>query len=213
MASQTPALLQMIIWTGIGFISGSLPFSVWIGRLMLGKDIRQYGDANPGATNVIRAGGKLTGALALVLDAFKAFIPVAIAIYWVGIDGWLLVPVALAPVFGHAYSPFLHFRGGKALACTLGIWTALTMWEGPVVGGLLLVIFVPIFGAGGWSVVMMGICMFIWFLLAPAAWNSVAARPPTPVLLTILTINIGFLAYRYRDDLSHPPAFRRKKDQ
>jgi glycerol-3-phosphate acyltransferase PlsY len=107
--------MNTLIWTLIAFIAGSLPFSVWVGRLALRTDIRRYGDHNPGATNVGRAGGWQWGALALLLDMLKGALPVGLAWYWGGLAGWALLPVALAPVLGHGYSPFLGFRGGKAL--------------------------------------------------------------------------------------------------
>ena len=47
-------MLEILVWTVVAFICGSLPFSVWVGHLLLKKDITTYGDANPGATNVIR---------------------------------------------------------------------------------------------------------------------------------------------------------------
>ena len=52
----------------ISFLCGSLPFSVWLGKLFVGVDVRQYGDGNPGAANVFRAGNKVVGLVALLLD-------------------------------------------------------------------------------------------------------------------------------------------------
>ena len=66
-------MLFPILWIILCFLCGSLPFSVWIGAFLLGKNIRQYGDANPGATNVLRAGGKASAALALLLDRVLGF--------------------------------------------------------------------------------------------------------------------------------------------
>ena len=119
--------MTTFVWFIIGFGCGALPFSVWVGRLALRTDIRSYGDHNPGATNVIRAGGWQWGALALLLDYFKGAIPVGVAHFFMGLEGMALAIVALAPVLGHAYSPFLGFRGGKAVAATFGIWTGLTL--------------------------------------------------------------------------------------
>ena len=50
--------MATFLWSFIAFACGSLPFSVWVGRLLLGKEITRYGDTNPGATNVFRAGGR-----------------------------------------------------------------------------------------------------------------------------------------------------------
>ena len=122
---------QALVWTLIGFFSGSLMFSYWIGRAALHRDIRDVGDGNPGMTNVLRSGGKGLAALAFVLDVLKAAIPVSIAYWAVGIQDVWLIPVALAPVVGHAYSPWLHFRGGKAVAASFGMWIALTIFVIP----------------------------------------------------------------------------------
>jgi glycerol-3-phosphate acyltransferase PlsY len=61
------------------FWLGACPFSVWIGRWVLGKDIRDYGDGNPGAANVFRAGGRKSGCLAVILDTTKGVPFVALA--------------------------------------------------------------------------------------------------------------------------------------
>ena len=75
--------LPMSVWIallmiGLAFALGSLPFSVWLGYAFMRKDVRRYGDHNPGATNVFRAGNRLVGLLALMLDISKAAVPVGI---------------------------------------------------------------------------------------------------------------------------------------
>ena len=87
--------MTIFFWTIVAFLAGSIPFSVWLGRLALRTDIRRYGDHNPGATNVARAGGWQLGALALVLDMLKGAIPVGLAWYWGGLNDWALVPEAV----------------------------------------------------------------------------------------------------------------------
>jgi len=88
-----------ILWAIIGFLSGSLMFSYWIGRRVLHRDIREVGDGNPGATNLIKAGSIPLGIFALLLDALKGALPVAMAKYVLGLTGVPLVIVALAPIF------------------------------------------------------------------------------------------------------------------
>ena len=63
--------MNAILWTAIAYLCGSVPFAVWLGRLLLGKDIRRFGDGNPGGTNVIRAGGKGLGLAVVFLDGLK----------------------------------------------------------------------------------------------------------------------------------------------
>lgn len=191
-------MITTLLWTIIGFFSGALMFSYWIGRWALRKDIREVGDGNPGMTNVLKAGGKGWGAFAFALDAFKGAIPVALAKWVFGLSGWYLVPVALAPILGHAFSPFLRFRGGKAVAVSAGVWMALTIWEAPTMGGVLLGVWFAVVSVSGWAVVFMSLSLFAYFLLTN----------PDPVLLAIWVGNTAVLAWKYRADLRLFPAPR-----
>lgn len=182
----------------IGFLAGSLPFSLWLGRLALRMDIRTVGDGNPGATNVLRAGGKKWGALALLLDALKGAIPVAVAHYALGITGVGLWAVAMAPPLGHAYSPLLGFRGGKALASSAGVWCGLTIWEIPTIGGLLLGFWFAFIDNSGWAVIFM--------LLSTLAYLLLTGAPP--ILLAVLVGHFLLLAWKYRADLRVAPHLR-----
>jgi glycerol-3-phosphate acyltransferase PlsY len=125
-------LVSFFAFFVLSFLLGSLPFSVWIGRLFSGRDVRAVGDGNPGATNTLKAAGWRAGLLALMLDITKGALPVGLA--WVVFTwrGWEIVPLALAPVLGHAFSPFLGGKGGKALAVSLGIWIGLLLWKAPL---------------------------------------------------------------------------------
>lgn len=71
----------------IAFLCGSLPFSAWLGKIFLGLDVRHCGDGNPGAANTFRAGNKLVGLLALILDISIAAVPVGLAYFNLGIRG------------------------------------------------------------------------------------------------------------------------------
>jgi glycerol-3-phosphate acyltransferase PlsY len=108
---------------------GACPFSVWIGRLFLGKDIRNYGDGNPGAANVFRAGGIKLGSLALFLDIAKGFPFVFLAGWVFKLPEAAVLAVALSAILGHAFSPLLQLRGGKAIAVTFGTLFALPQHE------------------------------------------------------------------------------------
>jgi acyl phosphate:glycerol-3-phosphate acyltransferase len=130
--------MNSLAWIAAGLLLGSLPFSVWIGRIFLRKDIREYGDGSPGATNVARAGSKSLYVIAALLDAFKGTVPVWLAQMLSGASGWGLAAIAVAPVLGHAFSPFLKFRGGMGVATTFGVWLGLTGWLGPSVMALCI---------------------------------------------------------------------------
>jgi glycerol-3-phosphate acyltransferase PlsY len=208
------ALLSPNFWLflAIGFVAGSLPFSLWIGRLFLHEDIRKFGDANPGATNVFRAGsgarGKALGLLAVLLDGFKSAIPVGIAWLWVGLDGLPMALVAVAPVAGHAWSPFLRFRGGKAVASTAGTWTGLTVWEGVTILGLGLFLATRFWKANGWAVMAAMALLLAWLLLTPPSWNGLGVRPDPALIITTWLLNMAILIWKHRADLAQPPQRR-----
>lgn len=125
-------------WIAAALVLGTFPFSLWIGKIFLHKDIRKFGDGAPGATNVARAGGRALYLTAVLLDAFKGTVPVWLAQMLSGLTGWELAAVAMAPVVGHAFSPFLGFRGGMGMATTFGVWLGLTGWLGPVIMALCI---------------------------------------------------------------------------
>lgn len=109
---------------GLGaYVLGSIPFGLVVTRAMGLGDVRQIGSGNIGATNVMRTGNKLAGALTLLLDAGKGVIAVLIARFAVGEDAAQVA--ALTAFLGHLYPVFLGFRGGKGVATYLGVLLAL----------------------------------------------------------------------------------------
>lgn len=172
--------------------------SVWIGKWALGVDIRSFGDGNPGATNVFRAGSKGWGIVALLLDFLKGAVPVALANFGFGLDGWMLTAVALAPILGHAYSPFLGWQGGKALAVTFGIWTGLSLFVVPVLLGICFAVWLPLLKPEGWAVLIGGLTLLLILLLTSG--TSVWAACCVGMVL--------ILAWTHRSDLRHKPVLR-----
>ena len=189
-------LRSTLFWSVLGFALGSLPFSYWLGRLALGRDIRVVGDGNPGSANVWRAGSWRLGVPALLLDFLKGALPVGLAVQRYGLAGWAMVPVALAPVLGHAFSPFLRLRGGKAVATTFGIWTGLTLWLGPTVLGLAVAVIRSLQSVDAWTL-----------MLGMAAWLGVLVLSggATLPLLAVWAGNLAILVWKHRTDLRTPP--------
>lgn len=177
-----------------GFLCGALPFSVWIGHYGLRKDIRHYGDGNPGTFNVMRAGGIQWGVLALLADIGKGALPVGLAAQTFHIDGWGLVAAGIAPILGHAFSPFLGFKGGKAIATSGGVWIGLTLGTAFLVGVVMLVYWYLAVTVSGWAVMLTSVSLLLHLLLIGAGW----------VLLVIWTLNAALFAYKHRDDLRKP---------
>ena len=115
---------------GAGYLAGSIPFGLLLGRLFAGVDVRQAGSGNIGATNVARTAGRRLGVLTLVLDAAKGALAVGVTAWMLGEPndaGW---PAAagLAAFLGHVFPVWLRFRGGKGVATALGAFLALTPW-------------------------------------------------------------------------------------
>ena len=109
-----------------GFLSGSVLYSELLPRLFRGVDIReQADDHNPGATNAFKYGGFGLGLFSLICDLAKGFLPIQFALHFItpSTSGFSLV--LCAPVLGHAFSPFAHFKGGKAIAASFGVLLAL----------------------------------------------------------------------------------------
>jgi glycerol-3-phosphate acyltransferase PlsY len=134
------------------FFLGAVPFSVIIGRVFLGRDIRAYGDGNPGAVNVFRAGGRLTGYLAVALDVAKGFPFVFAAHAALDLPVTQVVLTGLAALLGHAFSPFLRGHGGKAIAVTFGVVLAMPDFGVAVVFAVCLVAGALLVEPDAWSV-------------------------------------------------------------
>ena len=113
---MTPLALLMII---AAYLLGSISSAVLISRLYRLPDPRKSGSSNPGATNVLRLGGKSAAALVLVSDILKGMLPVWLS-YFLGINPFLLAIIGIAACLGHIYPLFFHFQGGKGVATALG---------------------------------------------------------------------------------------------
>ena len=109
-----------------GYLVGSIPFAIVVGKWLWHVDVRLHGSGNVGTTNVFRVLGRKAGTLVLVGDMGKGFLPVAVAILvFPGWAAWYPVIVGLAALLGHMYSVFLRGAGGKGVATGAGVILAL----------------------------------------------------------------------------------------
>jgi len=129
----------IMLFVLIGFLSGSMMFSYWLGLLAL-KDIRHYGDGNPGAFNLWHVAGYKFGILGVVLDFLKGYFPLSVLISKGHISDVEIAPVAVAVILGHVFSPFLKWRGGKGIAVTFGVWSAVTRFNVSIAYAVILAI-------------------------------------------------------------------------
>lgn len=108
----------------LGYLCGSLASAVVVCRMMKLPDPRKGGSGNPGATNVLRLGGKKAAALTLAGDVLKGVIPVLLA-HLLTDSPAILAGTAVAAVVGHMYPVFFGFKGGKGVATAFGAVAAL----------------------------------------------------------------------------------------
>lgn len=117
-----------ILWVGMAYIIGSVPFGLVLARALCGVDPRTAGSGNVGATNVARLCGTPLGVATLVCDVLKGALPVWVAL-GMGGGAVFVSATALAAVLGHRYSCFLGFRGGKAVATSIGVFMPVAFWQ------------------------------------------------------------------------------------
>jgi glycerol-3-phosphate acyltransferase PlsY len=113
-------MIEPLLLAALGYLVGSISSAVLVCRLMGLPDPRTQGSGNPGATNVLRFGGRLAGGLTLAGDFLKGTLPVLVAIA-VDAGGAGLALAGLGAYLGHLYPVFFGFRGGKGVATGLGV--------------------------------------------------------------------------------------------
>ena len=134
------SLLLDVVLTGGGYLVGSIATAILVARALGLGDPRLSGSGNPGATNILRIGGRKAALLTLLGDLIKGVVPIVIA-RLLGLEDWALAAVALATFLGHLYPVFFGFRGGKGVATALDILLALLPELGLSVLGLWILVF------------------------------------------------------------------------
>ncbi len=171
------------------YLIGSIPVGVVLGK-MKGVDPRKTGSGNIGATNVMRAGGKVLGIVTLLADTAKGFIPVAVA-GALGAGELVISSVGLAVFLGHVFPVFLRFRGGKGVATALGVYIAVR----PSVILAAFIIFVIVFMI--WRYV--SLASIIGAVIVPIGLYIVKA----PCTFVVMAGIIGLIAIiRHKDNIS-----------
>ncbi|HKN24915.1 MAG TPA: glycerol-3-phosphate 1-O-acyltransferase PlsY [Candidatus Acidoferrum sp.] len=122
MAGVSLATLPIVL---AGYLLGSIPFGLIFAKLFAGKDVREHGSGNIGATNVSRVVGPIAGVLTLLLDSVKGVAAVWLAARLTDHAATAMVLAGLAALLGHCFPVWLKFKGGKGVATALGIFIAL----------------------------------------------------------------------------------------
>jgi glycerol-3-phosphate acyltransferase PlsY len=172
-----------------GYLLGSLSSAIVIAKSFRLTDPRSVGSGNPGATNMLRVGGKPAAAATLVGDVLKGVIPVAVAQPW--LSGWALALVALAAFLGHLYPVFFGFRGGKGVATGLGVYLALA----PLLAGLMIATWLVVAAVSRYS----SLAALVAAVSAPL-WTLWLY--PTPPLLILAVVLAGLLLWKHNDNIA-----------
>lgn len=130
--------LQLIVWPLLGYLLGSISSAVIVARLFELDDPRHSGSGNPGATNVLRTGGKAAALLTLIGDMGKGVVAVLLAQHF---DASVpaIALTAIAAFLGHLYPLYFSFKGGKGVATAIGIYFALSWQLGVIFIGVWLI--------------------------------------------------------------------------
>ena len=150
--------LEIISIILISYLFGSIPFGLILTKIFIGKDIRNIGSGNIGATNVLRSGNKFVGYLTLILDILKAVIPILFIKFYYSDQLYL---ASLSVFIGHVFPVWLKFRGGKGVATYVGILFCLNYLSGLVFCIIWLLIFL-IFKYSSLSSMTSSFCMPIF---------------------------------------------------
>ena len=197
------ATLEVLAALVLGYLCGSLPFGLWLGRLFKGVDVRTLGSGNLGATNVYRSLGPGIGVVTLLLDIAKGAVPVAFlpgtALFasFPGGPQWCALAVGVGAVAGHVWTFLASFHGGKGVATTAGVLLALSP---PAFGVFVAVFLVTLLATRYVSVG--SILAAVAFPIALARFEPGGMRSPgfaLGVALAVLVVvrhreNIGRLA-------------------
>ena len=173
----------------LAYLLGSISSAIIVSRLMGLPDPRTLGSNNPGATNVLRIGGKKAAAITLFGDGLKGFIPVFIALK-LGVSPLVLGLTGLAAFLGHLYPIFFGFKGGKGVATLLGVQFGFSWMIGAAIAGIWLII--------AYGLKISSLAALIAMALAPlVVWYF----SREPALITIQAIISIILFWRHRTNI------------
>lgn len=174
----------------IAYLLGSVSSAIIVCKLMGLPDPRTQGSGNPGATNVLRLGGKKAAAITLLGDMLKGFIPAFIA-YLLHLPALVLALAGLAAFLGHLFPVFFRFQGGKGVATMLGVlfgWH----WSVGVATALTWLIMAKVFRISSLAALIATLLapLYVWWLIGPQ-----------PALIVITIAMTAVLYWRHRSNI------------
>jgi glycerol-3-phosphate acyltransferase PlsY len=122
----------------LSYLLGSLIFSLIVGKILRGIDVRQHGSGNAGATNTLRVLGLVPAIIVFTLDMLKGMAAVLLGDWLTGGEPWAAVACGLAVIVGHNWPILFSFRGGKGIATTIGVVAVLSFVPSAIAGAVAI---------------------------------------------------------------------------
>jgi glycerol-3-phosphate acyltransferase PlsY len=171
------------------YLLGSVSSAIVIARLFGLKDPRDVGSGNPGATNILRYGGKRAALLTLLGDVLKGVVPVLIA-RALSADSLVVALTMLAAFLGHVFPVFHGFKGGKGVATAFGTLVAMNGWVGlTIIGSWLLMAVITRYSSLSAITVSVLAPLYVWWFTH------------TPALILATAVMALLLLWRHRSNI------------
>ena len=184
-------MLAAVLLTVFAYLLGSISSAVIVCRMLGLPDPRTEGSNNPGATNVLRIGGKKAAALTLAGDSLKGFLPM-VAAHWLDVSAAAFATAALAAFLGHLYPVFFGFKGGKGVATALGMQFGLGWQIGAAIGATWLLMALTLNISSLSALVAMAVApIAVWYF-----W-------PAPELVAMQVVVTAILFWRHRSNIQN----------
>jgi glycerol-3-phosphate acyltransferase PlsY len=187
----------------LSYLLGSIPSSIWVGKLVKGVDIRNYGSGNAGATNTFRLLGWQPGVAVLLIDFFKGFVssywlsrlayvigsgPVALFDFW-DVDPFLSIVCGIAAVVGHMFPLYAYFDGGKGMATAAGMLCGIE----PISVGIAAIVFTVVMFASRYVSLASIVAAFVYPLVLVVLRYGLQWSIDGSILIFASLVGIGII--------------------
>jgi glycerol-3-phosphate acyltransferase PlsY len=175
----------------LAYLLGSIPFGYLLYRYREGRDIRDTGSGNIGATNVFRAAGMAPAITTLLLDASKGYLAVYLTAHATADSQSARGAAALLVILGHVFPLFLKFRGGKGVATGFGAFLAIAPFSALICAGIFVLVVLT------WRYVSLA------SITAAAAFPLVMAarEDASPLLLAAAVLGAALIVMCHRSNM------------
>ncbi|PWK11249.1 glycerol-3-phosphate 1-O-acyltransferase PlsY [Tumebacillus permanentifrigoris] len=180
--------MSILILIILGYLIGSFPSALIVGKIGYGVDIREHGSGNLGGTNTFRSIGKTAGIIVLTADILKGSLAAALP-FLTGVGNEYALIAGIPAVIGHCYPVFAGFRGGKAVATSAGV----LFFVAPLLTLSALVVFVITLYISKY-VSLSSILAALWAHTYAIIWSD----KPLAFATFLLVV---FILYRHRQNL------------